>query len=171
MVRLEHVLESWRTVRDETAAAVEEFPAADLDFRLTPDLGTFRQIARHTLDAGEALTGTLLDGVSAFHLPENRARFKQYFSQLPEDCSAADLAIALRVSVVHRSAQFTAQPEAFFAEMITHMDGREMTRLEFLQWVKEHELTHRQQLFMYLRVKGITPVTTRKRMARLAAQS
>jgi len=44
-----------------------------------------------------------------------------------------------------------------------------VTRLEMLQWVKEHELTHRQQLFTYLRVKGIVPVTTRRRLARQAA--
>lgn len=50
------------------------------------------------------------------------------------------------------------------------MDGVRLTRLEFLQWIKEHELTHRQQLFMYLRLKGLTPSTTRKRLARQAAK-
>lgn len=171
MIRLQHVLDSWRIVRDETAAAVEEFPAAEFDFRLTPELATFRQIARHTLDAGEGLSGLLLDGETQFNTPEFRGKVKQYFSQLPEDCSPGDLASALRESVERRIAQFAGKPEAFFAEMVKHMDGREMTRLEFLQWVKEHELTHRQQLFMYLRLKGVTPVTTRKRLARMAAKS
>jgi hypothetical protein len=32
--------------------------------------------------------------------------------------------------------------------------------------VKEHELTHRQQLFLCLRLKGLTPPTTRRRLAR-----
>ena len=168
MIRLQHVLDSWRIVRDETAAAVEEFPPADFDFRLTPDLATFRQIARHTLDAGETLSGALLDGVNAFNTRDVRGKLKHYFSQLPEDCAPADLASALRESVVQRIEQLAAKPDVFFAETVTHMDGREMTRLEFLQWIKEHELTHRQQLFMYLRFKGLTPVTTRKRMERMA---
>jgi len=43
-----------------------------------------------------------------------------------------------------------------------------VTRLEMLQFVKEHELTHRQQLFMYLRLKGTVPATTRRRMAQTA---
>ncbi len=171
MIRQQHIFDSWRAVREETAAAVEEFPAAEFEFRLTPELATFRQIARHTLDAGEGLAGGLLDGFTAFNTPELRGKIKEYFSQLPEDCPPADLAAALRESVERRIAQFAAKPEAFFAEMVTHMDGREMTRLEFLQWIKEHELTHRQQLFMYLRLKGLTPVTTRKRMARMAAKS
>jgi len=35
MVRTEMVLESWKTVRQDTAQAVEDFPAVDLDFKPT----------------------------------------------------------------------------------------------------------------------------------------
>jgi len=45
------------------------------------------------------------------------------------------------------------------------MDGQRVTRLEMLQFVKEHELSHRAQLFLYLRLKGLVPPTTRRRMA------
>jgi uncharacterized damage-inducible protein DinB len=40
-----------------------------------------------------------------------------------------------------------------------------------VQFMKEHELTHRSQLFLYLRLKGIVPATTRRRLARLAKQA
>jgi uncharacterized damage-inducible protein DinB len=53
--------------------------------------------------------------------------------------------------------------------MMKRVDGAMVTRLEMLLWVAEHELTHRQQLFTYLRMKGIVPATTRRRLARLAA--
>jgi uncharacterized damage-inducible protein DinB len=39
-----------------------------------------------------------------------------------------------------------------------------------LQFVKEHELTHRAQLFLYMRMKGIVPATTRRRLAKQAAR-
>ena len=42
---------------------VEEFPADEFDLRLTPEVDTFRAIARHTLNAGDGLTGLLLSGV------------------------------------------------------------------------------------------------------------
>ncbi len=32
-----------------------------------------------------------------------------------------------------------------------------------LQFIKEHELTHRSQMFVYMRLKGIVPATTRRR--------
>ena len=41
MVRVEQVLDSWRPIRQDTAAAVEDFPAGELDFRPTPELATF----------------------------------------------------------------------------------------------------------------------------------
>jgi uncharacterized damage-inducible protein DinB len=170
MVRVEHVLDDWRSVREDTAVAVEEFPAAEFEFRPTPDCSTFRQIARHTLDAGNGLTGALLAGVEDFHLPENRAKIKEYFQPLAVECAPAELAAALRESVDRLTAQLAAQPREFFEHWITRMDGARVTRLEFLQWIKEHELTHRQQLFMYLRLKGMTPATTRRRLARQAAR-
>jgi uncharacterized damage-inducible protein DinB len=39
-----------------------------------------------------------------------------------------------------------------------------------LQFVKEHELTHRAQLFLYMRMMGMVPATTRGRLAKQAAR-
>ena len=39
-----------------------------------------------------------------------------------------------------------------------------------VQTMKEHELTHRAQLFMYLRLKGIVPSTTRRRAGQAGGQ-
>jgi uncharacterized damage-inducible protein DinB len=50
------------------------------------------------------------------------------------------------------------------------MDGQKVTRLEMLQMLKEHELMHRAHLFLYMRMKGLVPATTRRRMAKQAGQ-
>jgi hypothetical protein len=44
------------------------------------------------------------------------------------------------------------------------------TQLEILQAIKEYELTHRLQLFPYLRFKGIVPATTRRWLAKQASK-
>jgi uncharacterized damage-inducible protein DinB len=49
--------------------------------------------------------------------------------------------------------------------MMIRFDGQPVTRLEMLQFVKEHELTHRSQLFLYLRLRNVVPPTTRRKMA------
>ena len=166
MVRTETVLDSWKSVRQDTAQAVEDFPAAELDFKATPDLMTFGELARHVLDAGHALSGMLIDGVDNLATPEFREMVGRYKPQLPERLDAATLASELRKSVETQTAALSAKGEDFFAGMITRFDGQRVTRLEMLQFVKEHELTHRSQMFMCLRLKGIVPATTRRRQAK-----
>ncbi|HZT33860.1 MAG TPA: DinB family protein [Bryobacteraceae bacterium] len=165
MVRVEYVLNSWKTVRQDTIQAVEDCPAGELDFKPAPELMSFREIARHILDAGSGLSGMLLDGETNLAAPDFREKMKRHFSALPAGAAAASLAAALREALDRRLPELAARPPEFFSQIITRFDGQQVTRLEMLQMIKEHELTHRQQLFMYLRLKGIVPVTTRRRMA------
>ena len=169
MVRLEQVLDSWKTIRQDTAGAVEEFPAGDLDYRPTPEVATFREIARHILDSSHGLTGMLLAGEPVFGGPDFRDRMRPHFRQLPKEMSGQELALALRESVDERTVELAARSPEFYAETVTRF-GAVVTRLEMLQFVKEHELTHRQQLFMYMRLKGIVPATTRRRLAMQAGK-
>ena len=145
MVRTEHVLDSWRTIRQDTAAAVEDFPAGEMDFRATPEVATFGEIARHILEASEGLTGLLLAGDENFATPDFRKKMARHIGSLPANAPAADLAAALRQSLDKRLAELAAQPP-------------------------EYELTHRAQLFLYLRLKGIVPATTRRRLAQQGAK-
>lgn len=166
MIRLETVLASWKTVRQDTAQAVEDFPGAEMDFKPVGDVMTFGEIAHHILVAGHGITGLLLDGVENLATPQARESMQKYSAELPVATGAAALAEALRHSMDQRTAQLAAQPAAFFAHVITRFDGERVTRLEMLQFAKEHELTHRAQLFVYLRLKGIVPATTRRRQAK-----
>jgi uncharacterized damage-inducible protein DinB len=165
MVRKETVIDSWKSVRQDTAQAVEDFPAAELDFKATPDLMSFGELGRHILDAGHALTGIMLDGVENLATPQFRETIARYKPQLPEHLDAATLASELRKSVETRAAELASKGEEFYSGLITRFDGQRVTRLEMLQFVKEHELTHRSQMFLYLRLKGIVPATTRRRQA------
>jgi uncharacterized damage-inducible protein DinB len=166
MVRIETVLSSWKTIREDTAAAVDEFPADDLDFKPLPELMGFGEIARHIHDAGDGLCGMLLAGVENFQTPEFREMMKKQVVPLPEKPDSAALSTALRESVSKRCDELARQLPEFFAGMITRFDGMQVSRLEMLQFIKEHELTHRSQLFLYLRFKGLVPPTTRRRLAK-----
>src|SRR5580700_10480827 len=84
MVRLEQILDSWKTIRADTATAVEEFPAEELDFKPCPDVMTFREIARHILIAGHGLTGLLLEGDELLGGPQFREKMAK-FAILPPD--------------------------------------------------------------------------------------
>ena len=93
----------------------------------------------------------------------------KYIAQLPPHGNPAELASALRATVEARCAELSAMPPDFYSGMMTRFDGQTVTRLEMLQTIKEHELTHRSQMFMYLRLKGLVPATTRRRLAKAKA--
>jgi uncharacterized damage-inducible protein DinB len=170
MVRLDHVLESWKAIRQDTVTALEDFPSEDLDYRPTPDLMSVRELARHILEAGHAFCGLLLAGEDNFAAPDFREKMRRHSPGTPGDAGREALAAALRDSIEHRTAELAAQPPEFFAHMMTRFDGQRVTRLEMLQFLKEHELTHRSQMFTYLRLKGIVPATTRRRLAKQAGK-
>jgi uncharacterized damage-inducible protein DinB len=109
------------------------------------------------------LPALLLDGVDNMATPEFRAMRAKYAADLPKTDDAASLASALRGRLETDRARLASQSPEFYAGEIIRFDGQRVTRLEMIQLLKEHELTHRAQLFMYLRLKGIVPPTTRRR--------
>jgi len=165
MVRLEYVLESWKSARADAAQALEDLPGGDLAFRPAENLMSFGEIARHILETGHALTGILLDGASNLQTPEFRQMLAEHNPGVPGDADAAALAGLLRRCLDERVEELRRRPEDFYSAMMTRWDGQQLTRLEMLCWIKEHELTHRSQLFLYLRLKGVVPVTTRRKLA------
>lgn len=166
MVRLDWFLDSWKSTRADAAQAVEDMPAEGLDFRPQPDLMSFREIAEHILNVGRGLTGMLLDGETDFSRPDFREKLARYAAPLAPDCGSAVLAGEMRRLVEQDCRALASQPPEFFSEIITKFDGARLTRLEMLEFIKDHELAHRAQLFLYLRLKGIVPPTTRRKLAR-----
>ena len=165
MVRPEYLLDSWKTVRADTIGALEEFPADKLDANPAGGLMTVRQIATHILHAGHGITGIMLEGVEDLFVPEFRAMVAKHAAGLGETPDVPSLAAALKASVDTRVTELAAQSADWFAKIVTRFDGQQVTRLELLLLVKEHELTHRSQMFVAMRLAGIVPPTTRRRLA------
>jgi hypothetical protein len=85
MVRVETVLDSWKSVRQDAAQAVEEFPAVAFDFKPAAEMMTFGEIAAHILNSGHALTGMLLEGEDNITRPDFRARMAQHYPAAPKE--------------------------------------------------------------------------------------
>lgn len=162
---MDNFLTAWRTVRNDAAQAVEDMPPEKLDFKPQDDMMSFREIAEHILYAGRGLTGVMLSGESDLSTPEFRAKLKTHYEELPKDAVPERIAARMRQAVEEDSANLESKDGQFLSEIITRFDGMKVTRMEMLQFIKEHELTHRAQLFMYLRMNGVVPPTTRRRMA------
>ena len=124
MISLDSVLNSWKTVREDTAQAVEDFSAHALDYKQAADLMSFGDIAQHVLQAGHALTAIMLDGVDNMATPDFRQKMGQYVAELPKTDNAAALARELRSQLQSDAARLAAKPAEFFAGEITRFDGQ-----------------------------------------------
>ena len=131
---------------------------------------SFGATARHILDAGYGLTGLLLAGEENLSTPRVSGENRQSMSP---SCRKPKMPARWPPNCVPpwnaARPSWPPKPAEFYAGEIIRMDGQRVTRLEMLQLIKEHELTHRQQLFMYLRLNGVVPPTTRRRQAKAKA--
>jgi uncharacterized damage-inducible protein DinB len=165
MVRTQFVLDSWKTIRKDVVAAVREYPAESFNETSIEGVDSFAVLAHHILNAGHAFPGILMAGVDNLQTPDFREKMKPHMYNLAPEATQAQLAEALEQSIDARVAELEKQPPEFFDQEITRFDGMRLTRLEMLQFVKEHELTHRSQLFMLMRLKRMVPPTTKRRLA------
>jgi uncharacterized damage-inducible protein DinB len=165
MVRIESFLNNWRAAREDAAQAVLDMPADKLNFTPQSDLMSFRANAEHIIIVGQGIPAMLLAGETDFSAPDFREKLGKLVSPVPKNATAADLAGLMRSRLEETAALLVAQPAEFHASLMKKWDGVEMTRLEMLQFVKEHEIAHRMQLFIYLRMNGVVPPTTRRKMA------
>ncbi len=166
MVRVDAFLENWRAAREDAAQAVEDMPAGKLDYRPQDDLMSFRETAVHIVQAGAALTGLMLDREVDLSTPDLRQKLEKYARPIPDGAGGSQIAAAMREAVEEHCAALARREPEFFGEMVIKWDGTRLTRLEMMQFIKEHEIAHRMQLFMYLRLNGVVPPTTRRKMAR-----
>src|SRR5579864_5681819 len=102
MVRLESIFDSWKGIREDTANAVEDFAAHDLDYSPASDLMSFGEIARHLLQASHTATGMLLEGVDRT-MPEANELITKYIAQLPPREGAGAWARELRSQMKTRA--------------------------------------------------------------------
>ena len=169
----EALARSFRTVRDNTLAAAEEIPADQYDFRPAPECRTVEKLLthialgyrfQHQLHAVEGLD--TLEGFDFFGLmgelaaEEEKPRTKEEVIALLEAEGARWEAFLGQVS------------DDFLSERVAlPHEGPEASkgRLEMIMSVKEHEMHHRAQLFLMLRLMGQVPHLTRERQERFAA--
>ena len=165
MVRPGYVLEHWRAVRSDAAQAVREWSENEREFRAAPELMSFSELAWHVAEAGHSLTGILLSGETDYRRAGFQEEKQRHAPRLEKGMSLAALAGEMERLTAERCAELAGQSADWWAASVRKWSGEEMTRLEFLTFVVEHELTHRSQMFVCMRLKGMTPPTTRRMRA------
>ena len=165
---------AFRTVRDNTLQIVKEIPEDKLDFAPAEGTRTVCQLLTHIAFSDEfanAVHMAKLDSVLGLDFPAMVARAEA------EEATPRDKATLVAL-LTERGKAFAGWldtlTDEFLAEPVGMPPGAEpatKTRLEMIMGVKEHEMHHRGQLMLVLRLFGQVPPLTRHRQEQMAAMA
>ncbi len=164
---------AFRTVRGNTVRVVEDIPEDKFDFVAAPGMRTVGTLVGHILWAPRMY--------ERFHRTDPLTTLKGFdFGAVlavagafeAEPRSKAQLVALLKSDGENFAAWMGTLSDAFLAETFTDPTGANpKSRLESLLSPKEHEMHHRAQLMLILRLVGGVSHLTRERQARAAAQA
>jgi uncharacterized damage-inducible protein DinB len=152
----------WDKVRQNTTSAAVDMPEEHYDSAPFDGMWSFRKQVAHVLNVADVLC----DGLEQGAFDPSKFAQDNYGSR-----SKAELVKTLEEQFRTHQQQLAAHPASFWNEARKSFDGSDKTAGELLQMAKEHEIAHCNQIYIYLRSKGILPPTTRKRAEQKAAKA
>lgn len=162
---------AFRTVRKNTVQVARDIPEEHYDFVAAPGVKTVRAMLAHIgcspmlqLDLHRDNKVTTLQGYDWGQVMARAAAFEA----VPR--SKAEVVAMLEATGEEFAGWVGGASETLLNETYLDPSGQNpKTRCESIMGVKEHEMHHRGQLMLILRLVGGIPHLTRERMARAAA--
>ena len=160
MDALGRFLSGWEKVRQNTLACAQDLPEENYDAAPFDGMWSFRKQVGHILNVEDVL----MDGLEKGQFDPAKFAADNY-----RDKTKAELVSALQANLHAHTKLMAAHSATFWEEPRKSFDGSDKTAGELLQMLKEHEIGHCNQMYLYLRSKGVLPPTTRKRAEAKAA--
>ena len=164
---------SYRTVRENTVKIAEEIPESKLDFAPAAGTRTFRQLLTHIAlaDSFSSLHKERKTSFEGFHFPE---LVGQMMAEEQKPRTKAELIAMLKQRGDETARWMETLDDDVLAEPFTQPPGMApatKSRFEMIMSMKEHEMHHRGQLMLMLRLIGQVPHMTRAMQERFAARA
>ena len=160
------LVDSFRTVRNNTILIAEDIPEKDYGYRPVPESRSVAETFLHiaSLSGFDFLVheDERLSSLEGFDFGALIAK-SQADEKLPH--SKSEIVSFLRSGGDRWSQWVEGLGEERLAEQVRMPDGILKSRFEMLIGTKEHEMHHRAQLMVIERLLGIVPHLTRKRTA------
>ena len=143
------VLVSYTRLKGNILKAADRMPAADYDFKGTPDIRTYARVVNHITEAQQhtctALNGTSFDAKS-----------------VPSDTAGKDAVIAgLKASFAECDKAYSALTDATIASPVA-VGPMSRSRIGLAWGNVSHDNEQYAILSLYLRLKGLVPPTSEK---------
>lgn len=159
---LDEALEAWEYARDGLLAEAESIPDDQYDFRPAPESRSVAELLAHVVESGRMMAGELTRPDGDFRRQSFAEHLAEHGGPVPPDRSKEELLELVRRTGEEGRRRIRDFGEVGMLQRIRRFDGREGTRLAWLNHGIDHEMYHRGQLALYVRLTGRVPALTRQ---------
>ena len=166
---VDYLITTWKEIRDGFIDEVAQIPAEQFDYRATGETRSIAELLRHVVETQKFLVGETCRPDTNLLRQSFAAHMLEY---APEVASVSDkngLIELMRSSMELAEATIRSHADKLDAPM-RRFDGKEISKLQCLQFASSHEMYHRGQFTVYARLLNVEPVLT-KRLKKLFAQA
>jgi uncharacterized damage-inducible protein DinB len=166
---VEHLINAWKEVRAGFLEEAAQIPADQFSFRATPDTRSVAELLQHAVESQKMLIGEACRPDTNLMRQSFADHIKEYAPEVRSVVDKNGLLELLRSSMEVAEATLRSHADKLNDSM-QRFDGKEMSKLQFLQFAVSHEMYHRGQFTVYERLLSIEPALT-QRFKKLFAQA
>ena len=159
---LGEALESWEYARHGLLAEAESIPEDQYGFRPAPESRSVAELLAHIIESGRMMAGELSRPDGDFRRQSFAEHLVEHGGPVSAEQSKAELLELLRRSGEEGRRRIREFGEVGMLQRIRRFDGQEGTRLAWMNHGIDHEMYHRGQLALYVRLTGGVPALTRQ---------
>jgi uncharacterized damage-inducible protein DinB len=157
----DYLILSWKEVRDGFIDEVKQIPEEQFSFRATEETRSIAEILQHVIQTQKLLVGESLRPDANLMRQSFASHIKEYAPEVEAVTDKNGLLELLRSSMEHAEASIRSNIDKL-GDPINRLDGKEITKLQFLQFALSHEMYHRGQFTVYARLLNVEPMLTQK---------
>ena len=158
---LGEILTKWYNVRRGLVREINSIPPARLTFRATLEMRSIIDVVQHVLEFSIITVEELLREDTNLH----RASMSQLANVYAPNISRADTQEKLVNLLVeqYKDAELRLREagDLHMQQLVPKLEGAKETRMTILQDTIQHEMYHRGQLTVYVRLLGLEPALTK----------
>ena len=156
---VETLLGLWKNARSGFVTEVERIPEDKFTYRPTDETRTVAELIQHVIGAQRFFVGeTCRPDTNLMRRPFSE--HTKAYGEGVDDVTDKNRLIELMRSSMQEAEKTIAANADGLNEMMTGLDGRQLSKLAFLTFGMSHEMYHRGQFTVYERLLNVEPALT-----------
>jgi uncharacterized damage-inducible protein DinB len=155
------IIGGWREVRAGLIDEVSQIPADKFSFRAAEGMRSVAELLQHLVESQKFLVGEACRPDTNLLRKSFAENIKEYAPDVRNVNEKEAIIQMLQAAMEDCEKQLRTHADEMKNTM-KRFDGKEMTKLGFMSFAIAHEMYHRGQLTVYVRLLGIEPMLTQK---------